>query len=363
MNKYPAHTYVPEGYTLSNARIIKHVPINQTNATGAIPEVHRIPIDRPTFVTFGGELTCTDGGAKAYARMLYKVLLENGVPDLNLYSIAYNFGSWNAFLERNSLFWVAHRKLDMLSYNDDIKLARMTTAEPMPQYVTKLHDILLKPRFATPDGNRIPTDDAISYMRKIKFYAHCHGASTIMMMARKMRQDMERTGYTPNEISAIQKNLMVIQHNPIAPLENPAFTTFSFASADDTQMYNHNNLFSRYLLDNSENIVPSYFNTNGMHLFVAGQLKIRAGHEHDNCGMLRVDSCDLTDDGKIIFGAERNAVVRAARDAIAGAEIPGAEIVNGNGVDFNKMKENGDYIFKIMLNNLRQQNPKRDYQK
>ncbi len=76
------------------------------------------------------------------------------------------------------------------------------------------------------------------------------------------------------------------------------------------------------------------------------------------------DIWPLPADGKITFGAERNALVRAAQHATFGAPVLSAEqMVDGNGIDFAQLKKNGDILYKVMLNDLRQQNLKRDYQK
>ena len=39
------------------------------------------------------------------------------------------------------------------------------------------------------------------------------------------------------------------------------------------------------------------------------------------------------------------------------------KLVHGPDVDFERLCRNGDFLSKIMMQDLRQQNPKRDYQK
>ena len=72
----------------------------------------------------------------------------------------------------------------------------------------------------------------------------------------------------------------------------------------------------------------------------------------------------MTPDGEIIFSAERNALLRAANDAINNTATTSARaLTDGNGVDFSFLQENGNTLFNIMSSDLRQQIPKRDYQK
>lgn len=354
-------------YIPSNAELIKFVNVNQSNA-GGYERIDYIPALDTCWVAFGGELTHTEREARTYVSALSKLFTQSQINGVNLYSVMYEFNSRNAQTEREMLFAQAGRKMDYPRHPKD-EIARqeridaIRAHEPNPQYITKLFNAILRPRITTKDGKKLSTSEAFARIGNIKFYAHCHGATTIIQIANMMHDEMLKLGYTARDIKTIQQNLLVIQHAPIAPLENPRFTTLSFGSADDTQM-NHHNLFSQYLLDNSADVFPSYFNTLGAHVFVSGRLKTKFGTEHDPKGFLDTDSATLTPDGAVIFAAERNALINGTLHTINGGKMPSVkELVSGPHVDFDNMKNIGDYISQLMTQDIRQQIQERANQK
>lgn len=358
-------------YKISDAQIMKRVPKSNDNFYGSII-VDEIPIDIPAFVAFGGELTNTERGANSYASHLDALFEENDIKGINVYSVIYHFGDRDPKLERAEQFRIAGRKLNkepihpLLKYEQDLILNKMNEQEPVPNYVKKLFSILFLPRIADSNGLPLSVSDAISRIRKLKLYAHCHGAATIWQIANYMYKRMLEIGYSNQDIIKVQKEMIVIQHSPIAPLEKQKFSTISFASAEDTMMSNHKNLFADWFYENSFDIVPSYFGPKYGNIFVAGRLQAVPFKEHDYKGFLTADDTisPLTSDGEIIFKAERNALLRAANCAITGKAPKSVRaLTDGDGVDFMQLKNNGEYIYKLMLNDLRQRNLKHGHQK
>lgn len=355
-------TYVP-----SSIKIIRRVPKTADNPYGCI-NVDDIPTDKPVLITLGGNLTKTARDANFYASQMSNLLHENDINGIDIYSIAYNFASMNPFLKRLEIFNLAGHKRhkEELQKNDVLTLKEMNEHEPTPNYIKQLFDVIFLPRISNEHGLRIKSADAIKNMRGVKIYAHCHGALVMWQLANYMREEMMKMGYSPAEIKKIQKELLIIQHSPVAPLTQQKFTTISFASAEDTLTPYHNNAFSDWLYDNAQDVVPCYFDESRGNIFIAGHLQTESSAEHKNTGLtkLEMDRNPLTPDGKIIFTAERNALLQSAKDAILKAPIKSVkELVNGNGVDFEQLKNNGNYIYKIMINDLRRQNLRPDYQK
>lgn len=356
-------------YVPSDAKIIRRIPATPGN-TSSVIHCERVPFDVPCIVAFGGELTYCDQFANAYAKTLENLFKEYGVTGNNIYSVVYEFGSYDSTLERAKLFRIAGRKLELSDRTEtaqrlEQKLRNMNKNEPIPNYIINLYNILLRPRIADSGNKKLATDMAENRMRRIKFYAHCHGAATIAQMAHYMHGEMLKIGYTLHETAKIMKNLLVIQHSPLAPLDNTKFTTLSFASAEDTAL-NHRNKFSEYIFENSADISPSFFAEPLGNIFVGGKLKTGIRGEHDHTGLIKTEfnSKFLTDDGMIIFGAERNALARGAMHSVRGGTLPSiSELVSDENIDFDAMKRNGDFLYKVMLTDLRQQNPKRGHQK
>lgn len=340
-----------------NPMIIKRVEKTSDTPYGCLV-VKDVPVDRPAIVAFGGELTLDTHGANSYAKMLQKLFDENNVHGIDIYSVIYDFGSRNAQAERAELFNIAKCRIHNKA------LVHIKTA---PGYVSQLYNMLLRPRIIDTENKKMSVTDAISNVHKIKFYAHCHGAAALWQMAQLMRDDMLNIGFSAKEATRILREILVIQHSPIAPLYRQHFSTLSFASADDTMMQCYDDHFSQWVCDNSADIVPCVFNIpGGGHVFIAGHLKQDSFKEHEPYGLVKSDSkkYKLTPDGEIIFSAERNALLRAANDAINNTATTSARaLTDGNGVDFSFLQENGNTLFNIMSSDLRQQIPKRDYQK
>lgn len=357
-------------YKLSDANLVRRVPKSEDAPHGIVP-ADSIPVNTPCIVAFGGELTEKPQHANAYASALNKLMIENNIKDIDVYSVMYQFGSRDSKMERAELFRAAGRRISAPEHPItraayEKQLQEINKNEPVPNYISKLFDIILRPRFSDAAGDRLPTDEVLKRARKIKFYTHCHGAATVYQMANMMHDEMRRMGYLPRDIANIQKNILVIQHSPLGPLTNLRFTTLSFASAEDTMLQNHGNKFAQWIYDNSADIIPSFFEEPNGNIFVAGHLKEASFQEHDFRGLLKSDEdlWPLTEDGKIIFAAERNAIVNGARHSVHGGPLPSvSELVDGDGVDFEAMKHNGDFFFNFMLAELRQQNPKRGHQK
>lgn len=315
-----------------------------------------VPGDTVAVVAIGGELTNTEAKADSYAKMLRRLMAENDIDGASVYSVYYLFGNHDANSERIELFRRAGRRV----------LCRQKNPQKIPDYVAKIYDAVLRPRISSADGKRIPTPEAEARIGRLTLYAHCHGAAVIVQMANLMRRDMAKMGYTNAEIDKIQKNLLVVQHSPIAPLEHPRFTTLSFASAEDTQM-NHYNTVSEYIAGNSADVLPSYLSFLGENLFVASKLKSTFGKEHDHRGMLRDDDTrhNLTPDGKIIFAAQRNALINGVRRSQAGASMPPVSklVSDDRIVNFDDLNTNGEFLKRIMTFDLQQQNLERGRQK
>lgn len=357
-------------YSKSSITIIQRVTKSDDAPYGA-SVIKSLPIDKPVFAVFGGELTNDLRGANSYAKRLQILLYENNIPDVGVYSVAYQFGSRNPVAERVALFRTARRRIE----NSDSPIARdknakildnMQQNEPTPQYIKQLFDILVRPRIVDNAGKPFDMATAVKNMSRMKIYAHCHGAAVAWQLANYMYDEMQKLGFDEQNIKKIQSAVLVIQHSPIAPMVNQRFFTISFASAEDSMMAHHNNYMSDWMGENSGDVVPAFFDSKYGNLFIAGRLKERAFKEHDYIGLLPFDEeiWPLTDDGKIIFTAERNAIVRAAEDAKRSVTTYSVrDLTNGNGVDFDTLKHSGDMLYKMMINDLHRQIPKPGRQK
>lgn len=351
-------------YKVSNAYVLKSVPKSDDAPYGVIP-ADTIDVNRPTIIALSGELTDNPRFANHYIKQLKQVLANGGVDNATIYSVYYDFGSRDTTSERAKLFQRACHRIRNMSQDINTinaKIKMMDENEPSPKYIEQLYNILLAPILATDGTDTRPDINTVAQRASyIRFYAHSHGAAVATMLGKIMAKEMSKMGYKISEIRAVQQNIIVIQHGPITPLERPNFTTLSFASASDTKVNLHNRLHE-YAYDNSFDLYPSYFGRAGAHIFTAGSLSNILTKEHDNDGLVNDDI--LSEDGQIIFSAQRNAIVNSMR--MAGQPTPDiSNLVSGPGVDFKELQSNGKWFYQLMMKDIKsqtQQNPAHDYQ-
>lgn len=337
-------------YLPSNMGIIKRTNKSASNPFG-IKHIDSIPTDKTIIIAIGGEGTNSEKDANWYASKIEQLFQEEHIKDVDIYSIFYEFKSRNAFLDRINLFRKAGRRI-RLAVERENQLQYIVENEPTPEFIKQFYNILILPRVAR-DGKRIETSQAESNLSNITVLAHCHGAATMLYLEKYMTDQMLSLGYKKTEIKSIQHNLLVVSHSPIAPLGRSNFTKLSFASAEDSSLEYHN-LFHEYMVNNSFDIEPSYFPDIQGNLFVTGRLKESMMGEHNMVGLLKSDDKPgyLTNDGRILFTAERNAVTNGVKRH----QMPSVQqLVSGNGINFDRMSNNGKIILKDMVNYARTQ--------
>ena len=79
-------------YSQSGITVIHRVPKSKDSPYGA-NVIKSVPIDKPAFIVLGGELTSDLRGANSYAKRLQILLYENNIPTVDVYSVAYQFGT------------------------------------------------------------------------------------------------------------------------------------------------------------------------------------------------------------------------------------------------------------------------------
>lgn len=326
--------------TQTTAFVIKSVPVDVDNEYGVEP-VDVIEVGKPTLLIFGGDMTYKPQNANYYIKRLRKILDWGDIKGVNIYSAYYFFGLHDYKKYRASVFRAAGHKI-----KDLIHIKPRDAKQPVPQYVKHLFEMLILPLLQD-------KDNALSNTSKVRIFAHSHGALVARTLGDYMAQEMKNMGYTSAQIKQIQQSIIVIQHGPTTPLENPRFTTLSFGSAEDIMMDMHN-AFSKYAYLNSIDMYPSYFPQGGAHLFATYKLAQGMAGEHGIDGLN--ETTYLTDDGKIIFAAERNAIVNSLRAVVNNQPAPSVgKLVSSSGVNFAEMAANGKFFYETMVNNVKNQ--------
>ncbi len=340
----------------SSADLIKRVSASSDENYG-ISYAGSVPADTPALVAFGGGLTNSVREANYYASLLFRLLDSNGIHGVDVYSVFYDLQKQDTRLTRLDEFRRAgHRLRNYMTKKDEKAFKEMRAAEEKPQYIEKLFDIILRPRVFDAAGQRLTLDEALSRIRKLKFFAQCHGSMAIYLMGQLMANKMRGAGYSAAEIRQIQQQLLVVQYAPANPLEKNKFTVISFASAYDNMMAEHNNFFAEYVLKHQDQISPAFVSAPHGNVFFAGRLNEGAGKEHD-LSMELWQEPYLTDDGRVIYSAMRHAIVRGAQHSLTGGPLPEiSALLTDCPENFEAVRAAGDALYEKMLQEARRRN-------
>ena len=360
---------------ITHGKIAHRVPKTDTCIYGIEPTTN-IPKDKPCIVAFGGEGTHSIKQANYYASLLEKWIDYCAITGVEIYSVYYyetetscnpdaitktpkgasadsvmseNVKCSNRNQERANAFTQARSK---------ILNPRATIYDVDTNYVHELYDAIIRPRISDDNGNKLPDDIALQNIRNIIFFTHSHGSTPVRTFQDIMFSDMHKLGYKPDAITNIMKNLLVVQHAPISPLEKSRFNTVSFMSANDTDLDFHNK-FSEYVSEHNADIAPSYFELGNF--FVAHSFTHDYLLEHQIVDLLPGTAQNiLTPDGAIIMAAERNAVINGVRAVLKGKPIPDVKhlvspVSKSDTIrpNFDILAKNGEFFMGVMQKDLR----------
>ena len=326
----------------SSAHMIKQNP-NSTGAGRRFLYADKIDVNKPAVVIFGGALTTTEDKAFGYIEHLSNIIKNKSGVDL--YAAVYKFGTMDPMLVKANVFRRAGRKmaLDMdanVARRREQELAEINEIEPTPGYVEDLYEIVMEPRIIRGDVAQTARN-----LRNLIIYTHCHGAIVVNHLTDMATQQMQDAGFDDSAIKQCLANVIVVQHNPTAPLENAKFTTLNFMSASDDTL-DYLDAFSKTVLGHDD-VKPAFMGADYANVFVAGKLNKTNGSEHGFSVGYKNNGADLTPNGRVIFGAEQNAINNAINAVKStGTPPPAAEILaSGADIDVAQMRVNGREIF------------------
>ena len=323
----------------SSAHTIK---LNPDNGPKRFLYSDKINLNKPAMVVLGGALTTNETKAMGYIEHLSHVIQNKSGVDI--YAAVYNFGTIDPMLIKANVFRRAGRQMRLdidasIARRKETELAEINEQEPTPGYIEDLYEIIFEPRIIRGDVTQTARN-----LRNLIIYTHCHGAIVVNHMNDMAAQQMKDAGFDANAIKQCLANVIVIQHNPTAPLENAKFTTLNFMSASDDTL-DYLDAFSKKVLGHDD-VKPAFMGADYANVFVAGKLNSTSGSEHGFSFGYRDNHAGLTPNGKIIFGAEQNALNNAIISAIAGTTVPSPEqLASGDNIDIAQLRANGLEIF------------------
>ncbi len=326
----------------SSAQIIKMVPVS-VNENEFIRNPVSIPVGKPSVFIFGGEETIDPYKARFYGRYISEILAQNKINNVDIYSVFYAFGSRVPSHDRAELFRAAGRFVQEIDSDNEHRaqqIAAVDKFEPNPIFVQILFDKIFKPRIVNQYGRRYDINTAIQYARNAIIFTHCQGASTMLMLQHALQHAMHVAGYSPSEIDLFLKNIVTINHEPLGPIEQIKTTSVSFMSVYDAVLRD-NGMFDGAILDNADNVKPMYFESKHMMVMpnVRDVTPDSETNEHSTFDLGAKNQYKLSAAGKILFAAERNALIKSLNAAIERKPIP-TNLVSGRGVTVSELTQN-----------------------
>lgn len=353
----------------SNATIGQRIKKSQNNIYGW-KNHSNIPVTKPCVLFFGGNGTKKAKDASSYLRSVEELLIKHNLQDIPLYGVVYDFGEEN---DRNYVFDddKARKKL-MDDYHRNIRKSLrlkpttwFQTSNPInhdtikPKYIEQIFNIAIRPRIADKNGNKIAVKRAIQSIRNLTIVAHCHGGYTFIKLEEMMQDEMKKLGYSPDEMTMIQKQLVCVAHNPYAPLGVSKSTMVSFCSGIDDAV-SHRNQFqrqARILAQKSQTDILSYFPGKLGEFFLCPEIgKIESNDYEHNLASYYPNEKELTASGKQLYRLEGNTIINSIKSAQSKEfiiDVP-TLVSGGNKITLAEIKvfqQNGNKLYKQILFN------------
>lgn len=314
-------------------------------------------LSRPCILILGGENTDTQNWAHNYCISIAKALHFNGIKEgLDIYSVYYKLSDRDNGLDRLNLFRKFRGTQNLIDYGNGLTMTDITymgqsypLSNVYPNYIYDIFNFAFIPRLFKCDNPMSPKEIKENF-RKMIVFTHCHGAYVLRMIEDYMIQESNRLTPSREDMYDIQKSIFVINHAPFAPLEECKFSAVSFASASDKQISYYNEL--SYNMQNSpEKFKPAFFGQKFGNVMITSRIKEDITKEHSQVGLSGdpKDEHTLTENGRLLFATERNALLEGTRAMLANKPIPTIpNLINApdNYFDFYDFKSRGLKICK-----------------
>ena len=360
-------------YTLDNARSIARITgdtqiLRSTFMLGKRVEktsknpfgfmwVREIPVDEPSVLFLGGNGTINVKSANGYMNDVEGLLKNKNIKeDIGIYCVIYNFGD-----ETHDPKYAFHDDLarNIYMYQNGRRRAKTrkipNEEDKNPHYIELLFKNVFLPRLSH-DGHKISVEQAIKNIRNINIVAHCHGGYTFLKLEEEMQKKMAELGYTKEEMSAIQKQLLCVGFAPFCPLGISKSTFISFATAKDTESryYNYFDSVGRKIILEEKPEISFFPEKQGNVFIVSDTCNGTTNQEHGFCLKGSDSFQNLSKEGIDLIELESNAIVNGIRSSLSHTNLPSVkELVAGDDKDllslFYQANVNGKDVYEKML--------------
>lgn len=337
---------------ISSANFIK-IPLENPNR---LEFTTSMDLSRPSILILGGENTNTHEWARNYCITIAKTLYLNGIKSgLDLYSVCYKLRDRKNDLDRLNLFREFRDTKNLLDYSNGLTMTDITymnqsypLSNTYPSYIYDILNFAFIPRLLGCNDQIQSPKKIKENFRKMIIFTHCHGTYVLRMIEKYMQQESNRFTYCLQDMYDIQKSILTINHAPFAPLEQCKFYSVSFTSASDPEI-NYYNELSYHMRKSPDKFKTAFFGQKFGNLMITNRIKEDIIKEHSQVGLSGDprDEHALTENGKILFATERNALLEGTRAMLGKKPIPTIQQLirtQDEDYDFNYFKSLGQEI-------------------
>lgn len=177
--------------------------------------------DIPKVLIFPGDGTETAEQANGFCKAVSQVFGKTNAPEI--YSIYYKDNSSCA----------AHRLHQKAGVNQLDDARYPLGREPQP-YLDTFYQEQILPLISVREGReKMPLQEAAQYLRKTTIVTHCHGSTVLFAIENKLRQSMQKLGYSADEQSFLLKQIFSFNVCSSMPLEQTQTSALHIMSQSD----------------------------------------------------------------------------------------------------------------------------------
>ena len=259
--------------------IVQLLPIKPNDANASKWNYHpdttceAIPVDKPCFLTLWGYLTTKDF---VTLRQVEKYAIFD--PDtVNMYGNLYEA----PFVKDGRAILIVNTLIKPIFH----------------QYVNSIFNVAVLPRIVK-DGKKLSADIAQENMNNLTIFTHSYGSCVADYIIKTLDTTLKNLEYKPEEIAAINKQLVVITQSPVKVLYDKPATVVNFVSLADTAA-GYKKILSDVEIENPTFVVDyDMLMTPGIYTEEAREkaFKKQGTIEHR---LWNIESNELSDQGKI----------------------------------------------------------------
>ena len=231
---------------------------------GVMHETDRTVFEGPIVVAFPGHgfnydemRSSLDESVLRLANRIRKILEAGSVDKSTIkktpfYAISYQIPKDFCEQDARTLLYKKHGRNNI---PENIRKGKdgFSEEEQNPAYIESLYDKIIKPRISRLNGKvKTDADTAARNMAQVVIFAHCHGAYTALKLEEVMRENMQKLGYSNEDILQVQKQMTVVAYAPACPLGVSKMNMVSFKSLNDVspgEDYNNATVYASIRMD------------------------------------------------------------------------------------------------------------------